>query len=167
MSRTIAILILGCALVATAYRAAWNSFFVTNHPHSYVDCSTEAESKKTGAFIRELRPSDPSTTIEGRTITFREIWIERPTQLTYWLVWIPRWQHQPGFTLSVRLADPPFPYRDFWVKCDGSLYEYFDQNDNDRFNIRFDSLPSEPIALKIVDRHSKLTLATVNLTTKP
>lgn len=166
MTRTIAILILGVALAATALRAAWNSFFVTNHPHSHTDCSTIEESRQIGAFIQELHPDQPSIAVSGQTFTFHEVWMEHPTLLTYPLVWWPRWKHEPGFTVSVRFMNPPFPHRDFWVECDGSLYGYFDENDRDRFNIRFDTPPKDPIVLKIRDFHSKATLATVHLNTK-
>lgn len=164
--RTVPVLIIACALLATGAKAIWNQIFITNHPHSNIDCSTIQESKQIGAFVRELNSSEPSIVVFGRPLAFREIWIEHPTVLTYPLIWFPKWKHKEGYTLSIRFGDSPIPFRDFWLECDGSLYTYFDENHGDRFNIRFDHLPNNPISFKVEDRKTKKTLGTFSLTTK-
>jgi hypothetical protein len=164
--KTIPILIIAGVLLATGARAIWNQIFVTNHPHSNIDCATIQESKRIGAFVRELNSSEPSIMVSGRPLAFREIWIEHPTLLTYPLVWFPKWKHKDGYTLSIRLGESPIPFGDFWVECDGSLYSYFDESDGDRFNIRFDLLPNDPISCRVEDRMTKTTLATFSLSTK-
>jgi hypothetical protein len=164
--KTISILIIACALLATGARAIFNQVFVANHPDSNVDCATIQESKQIGAFVRELSSSEPSIVVSGRPLAFREIWIEHPTLLTYPLVWFPKWKHQDGYTLSIRLGESPIPFRDFWLECDGSQITYFDESDGDRFNIRFDLLPTDPISFRVVDRNTKQTLTTFSLTTK-
>jgi hypothetical protein len=100
--RTTGVCVLCVLLSATAVKVLLNSFHVG--PQEKPSWSSR-DAKEHGVLICEVSPLPEAVTWKGKTIRFKEMWVEHRAELDHKLVWIGYYKKTSGYFLCFTLAE--------------------------------------------------------------
>jgi len=118
--RPIVILIVGLSMVALLLKGFAN-YLEQSYSSSYTSDSIQV-SKDDGKFIKQLNARPAAIQIEGKSVQFKEIWLEHRTQHVYILFLFKTVKKLGNYHLCFRL-DQPIP-SSYEFKGVGNEYQF-------------------------------------------